>query len=299
MRLRSVQYSIGEALANLMRNRLMSVASIVTVAACVFMMSISYCLAANLDHILAQMEQTMTISVFVTSDATDGQVTELLNTLEKTPHVKDVKYKSAQEALDSMKAELSDSTGILNGLENDNPLPRSFTLDVDQISNIGPVAAQIIALNNPAIDKVNYGTDVTNTLMMINNVIRVIGLVMILGLAIISIVIITNTIRLAVNTRRTEINIMKYVGATDWFIRWPFVMEGVIIGVVGALVPMLFCWIGYSRVIGLIRDKVAILNLDYLSSLAIFTVLIPLSIALGIFIGAFGSLTSIRRHLNV
>ncbi|MCL2351049.1 MAG: permease-like cell division protein FtsX [Firmicutes bacterium] len=299
MRFKSLQYSVGEGLANLARNRLMTAASIVTVAACVFMMAVSYCLAANIDHVLAQMEDTLKITVIVSDDATNDEVTSLLHILEGTPHVTRVTYVSAQDALDSVKKEWNDAAGILDGLDKDNPLPRSFVLDVDQVRYISGVSSSIAGLKNPAVDKINQGQDVANGLMMINGIIRIVSLVMVLGLGVVSIVIITNTIRLAVNARKTEINIMKYVGATDWFIRWPFIVEGVVIGIIGALVPVILCWFGYGRVLGLIEGKMPILNLDYLSGLQIFSVLLPLALLLGVFLGVFGSLTSIRRHLNV
>ena len=299
MNFRSVQYSVGEAFANLLRNRLMSVASIVTVAACIFMMSVSYCLAANLSHMLGDLESTLKITVIVSDGATDDQVSNLLQILENTPHVVDVTYVSAQDALDSIKQDWGDPGGILDGLDSDNPLPRSFVLNVDQIRYISSITSQLNALHNPAIDKINQGQDLANGLIVINNVIRVVSIIIVLGLAIISIVIITNTIRLAVNTRRIEINIMKYVGATDWFIRWPFIVEGVIIGIIGALAPVALCWFGYGRVVSLIEGRIPILNLGYLSSLSIFAVLVPSAVVLGVAIGAFGSFTSIRRHLNV
>jgi len=248
---------------------------------------------------LGDLESTLKITVIVSDGATDDQVSNLLQILENTPHVVDVTYVSAQDALDSIKQDWGDPGGILDGLDSDNPLPRSFVLNVDQIRYISSITSQLNALHNPAIDKINQGQDLANGLIVINNVIRVVSIIIVLGLAIISIVIITNTIRLAVNTRRIEINIMKYVGATDWFIRWPFIVEGVIIGIIGALAPVALCWFGYGRVVSLIEGRIPILNLGYLSSLSIFAVLVPSAVVLGVAIGAFGSFTSIRRHLNV
>lgn len=299
MKFRTMNYALGEAIRSLVKNRLMSVAAVITVSACIFMLSVSYCLAANLDYLLTTIEDTLKITVIIEDDADAQAVEKLLETIKNMNHVTRVTYISAQEALEAAKENWEDSKGILEGLDQDNPMPRYLQLDIESIKFIDAVALQLNEMRNPAIQDVYHGKEVAGALMAVNNVVRIISLIIIFGLAAISVVIITNTIRIAVNSRRSEITIMKYVGATDWFIRWPFVIEGLLIGIIGAVIPVVICWFGYGRVVVAVAGSIPFLNIDYLSTFAVFSVLIPFSALLGLAIGAIGSMTSVRKHLNV
>ena len=298
---RSINYFFSEAIRNLIRNHLMTIASIITVSSCIFMVIISYCLAANVDAMLKQFEDRIGITAIIKDDVDSDTVNALFNKINAMEHIKTVKYITAEEALQKLIEDMGDNEDLFAGLENDNPLPREFSLEIDNLAYHNEVIAQLEALIPEGIDKVTHGKSAADAIMTISNILRILCIFIIAALAVISIVIITNTIKIAVNSRKTEINIMKYVGATDWFIRWPFLLEGMIIGVLGALFPIIVSWTGYARVIGIISERVTILNnlIDFLPAITVFTSVMPLSLLMGVLIGVSGSVMSIRRHLKV
>jgi len=299
MRFRSVSYTVKEAVRGLIKNRLMSFASIITLASCLFMVSVSFCLVSNLDYILFQMESMMNITVYLRQDMTDQDINTLIGRVNRIPHVTHVQYVSQEEALNNFREDLGDSSDVLAGLDQDNPLPASLVLDIDNISNWDDVENNLNVLKNSGIETIQRGKQTANALTTINNVLRVISALVIAGLGAISLVIIFNTIRIAVNNRKTEINIMKYVGATDAFIRGPFVIEGMIIGILGALLPLAVLYPLYDPVMALLKNSLQFMDFIYRTQIYIFTLLAPLLLIVGLLIGIIGSAVSIRRHLNV
>lgn len=300
MRIRSMKYYFKEAIKSLFKNNLMTVASIITVSSCIFIFIFSYCLASNVDYILEQLEDSIMISVFVDDKLTDDQVKVLEQKIVKTSHVVKVEFTSSEEALKKMSDELGDSSGLMEGLKDDNPLPRSFDVYYDSATNQKSVLASLNELikQQSGITRIKHFS--TDTLIKINNVIRVFSIIIILGMGIISIVIITNTIKLTVNNRKNEINIMKYVGATDWFIRWPFLIEGMIIGAIGASIPLFVSMIIYRNLEFNFKEfSNLMLDYDVKTLTSVFGFLIPVAIFLGVSIGIIGSAMSIRKHLKV
>ena len=299
MKFRSISYTVGEALRSLIKNRLMSVASIITLASCLFMVSVSFCLVVNLDYILIQMESMMSITVYLQQGMSDEQISKLVGEINKIPYITNLQYVSPEEALADFRESLQDSSHILDGLDQDNPLPASLVLDIDNLSNWDAVEIGLNRLKASGIETVQHGKQTANALMTINNLLRVISALVIAGLGVISIVIIFNTIRIAVNNRKIEINIMKYVGATDAFIRGPFIVEGMIIGIFGALVPLAIVYPLYNPIMEFLHDSLPLMDFVFRTQIDIFTLLAPLLLIVGIMIGIIGSAVSIRRHLNV
>jgi cell division transport system permease protein len=299
MSFRNASFAVEEAFRSLAKNRFMTAASVITLGACLFIVSVSYCLASNLDYMLYQLESTMNITVYLKQECTQEQVSALRESIGRIPHVSSVIYISSEEALAQFRENLGDSGHILDGLDQDNPLPRSFVLELDGINYWDYAVGRLNELEGYGIESIMHGKQAVNALVAINNVLRAISIVIIIGLAAISIVIIFNTIRIAVNARKTEINIMKYVGATDAFIRWPFVIEGMMLGLFGALVPSVLMYALYSPIISLIKNNIPLMDFDFRTRAYVFAVLIPLLSLLGVFMGVLGSVTSIRRHLNV
>jgi cell division transport system permease protein len=261
-------------------------------------------LAANLDYMLFQMGSRMGISVYLRADLSEFSRHALESEILAIPHVTNVEYVSAEDALGRFRDQLSDNTSqngptVLDGLENDNPLPASFVLNIESVNYWDFVENELNKLKDQGIENVALGKQAANYLNTLNNVLRVVSLVIILGLGVISMVIIFNTIRLAVNGRKTEINIMKYVGATDAFIRGPFIIEGVLIGVIGAGIPLLISYPMYDPVLSLLVRVLLVRGFEFRSHVYIFSVLITLCLVLGITIGVASSITSIRRHLKV
>lgn len=299
MKFRSIKYFFSEAFSGVIRNRLMSIASIGTVAACIFMIVISYCALTNVDYMLTQIEESIGIAVFLEEDVNSDKVLEINDQLVNMEHVESVSYISPEDALQEMK-ESWDAEEILAGFdESNNPLTSSFEVSLDDIQYQSDVVSKIEQVEG--VRKIRSSETETEFLVKISNFLRLFGSVLILALAAISVVIITNTVKLSVFTRRTEISIMKYVGATDWFIRWPFVIEGIITGLVGAAIPIIVAWPLYNKLIDVIYAQIPMIRsiVTFKFGIDIFSVLLPVSLAFGALLGVLGSNISLRKHLNV
>lgn len=301
MKLRNIRYFLIEAISCMFKNRLMTLASIVTVASCTLLLGISYFIGSNLDYFLERVETGIVIIAYIDDDATDAQVTELERIILEIDYVDSITFTSSEEALINFSQDFGDQEGFLLGLDGADFLPRSFDIEVNDINGQQHVVHELRQLESQGISEVFNDQDAIDTLISINRSIRIISLILIIFLAAISTVIIINTIRITVSTRVNEINIMKYVGATDWFIRWPFILEGILIGFIGSIISLLIGWLVYSRAI-----EIIIANLSFISNVfefkdinSIFMVLTPTTLLMGIGIGVVGSVTSIRKHLRV
>ncbi|MCQ4936260.1 MULTISPECIES: permease-like cell division protein FtsX [Anaerotignum] len=299
MRPSTIKYFLKEGLSGLKKNLLMTVASIVAVMACISIMSFSYCVASNLQHILQQMEDSIGISVFLGGNPTSQEIEGMKTTISKIDHVLDVQYISPGDALEALKKDWGADEDIFEGLdETNNPLSHSFQITLDSIDNQGSVLATLKGIDG--IDNIRHGQTETELIMKANKVFNIASILVMLILGIISIMIIMNTIRISVVNRRVEINIMKYVGATDWFIRWPFIIEGVIIGLVGAVIPLLVGMPIYAKVISSLYSYFPVIKMiQFLLTGDIFIVLFPVALVFGVLLGVIGSVTSIRKHLQV
>ena len=299
MKFRSIKYFFSEAFSGVIRNRLMSVASIGTVAACIFMIIISYCALTNVNYMLTQIEESIGISIFLEDDADADTVLALNDQLVTMEYVDSVRYISSEEALDEMKQSW-DAEDILSGFdETNNPLTGSFEVNLTDISHQSEVVEKIEQLDG--VRKIRSSETETEFLVKLSHFLRIFGGVLILALAAISVVIITNTIKLSVFTRRTEISIMKYVGATDWFIRWPFIIEGIIKGIVGASNPIIIAWPRYNNLISINYDQIPMIHsiVSFRFGIDIFSILLPVALIFGALLGVLGSNISLRKHLNV
>lgn len=249
---------------------------------------------------LRQMEDSIGIAVFLKGDLTGAEVESLKDDISNIKYVTDVQYVSPDDALDEMKKTWDADDGILDGFDGENnPLSNSFKISVEGIEYQKDVLAELGKIEG--IDNIRNAQSETEVLMKLNKIIQITGVLVILILGIISVVIIMNTIKISVYTRRNEINIMKFVGATDWFIRWPFVIEGVLIGFIGAAIPIAIAWPAYGRVVTMVYTYFPVIkNLaTFRLSGEIFAVLLPVALLFGIMLGVIGSVTSIRKHLKV
>ncbi len=299
MKFNSIKYFVKEGFTNLFRNRLMTVASIAIVSACILIMSFSYCLVSNLSYILKQIEDNVGIAVFLEDDLDADAVNEINEKINKIDHIESVFYISPDEALEEFKEEW-DTDGILDGFDSENnPLSKSFEINLEDIKYQDEVLSQLESIDG--IRNIRHAQMGTELLLKANKFISIFGGFVIIVLGLLSVLIIMNTIKISVFTRKVEINIMKFVGATDWFIRWPFVIEGIIIGAVGALIPLIISWPTYSQIVAVIYDKFPVIKdlvvFHYTSD--IFSFLIPFSLIFGIALGVGGSIFSIRKHLRV
>lgn len=295
---RRLRYFLGEAFRGLVRNRLMSVASILTVSSCLFIVSVFYALAANIDFFLAELEGTIGMAVFVYNDVDAGGLQAIHEELLAIEHITNVRYISHPAAFETVLEQLDDPA-ILEGIPPET-FPRSFNIEISDLRYHDEVAARIEALIHLGIERIRMDQNIAHMIIGISNMIRWISIALIAVLAVVSIVIITNTIRITVNARHEEINIMKYVGATDWFIRWPFLIEGILIGIIGSLLPVAILWTGYDHVIRALQDGMPLIAfIEFRPGLEIFIILFPFVMCMGAMIGAIGSVISIRKHLHV
>lgn len=301
MRLRNLRYFLVESVSCLFKNRLMGLASIITVAGCTLILCISYFIVSNLDYILESIERSMFIVAYIDDYATDDEVKELERIILEMDYVDSLTYTSSEEALANFSESLGDQEGFLMSLPYTNILPRSFDIKVNEVYGQNYVVEQLLNLRNKGIYSVLHDQDAIDTLIAFNRGIRIISILMVLFLACISTVIIINTIRVTVNARKNEINIMKYVGATDWFIRWPFILEGILIGFIGAIISLSISWVSYTRFINVIIINIPLITnlLEFRDINEMFIILIPTALIMGIGIGIIGSVTSIRKHLRV
>ena len=299
MRPSSIKYYFKEGFTSLIKNRLMSIASIATVAVCILITTFSYCVISNLNYILEQMEDQIGIAVFVEDDLSADDVSEISDKIKDIEHVVQVTYITPEEALEKLKVDW-DMEGILDGFDKDsNPLSSSFEVSLDNIENQNYVLTELEKIDG--VRNIRHAQTETDILIKLNKGVTIVGSVIIGILLIISIVIIMNSIKISVYTRRTEIGIMKYVGATDWFIRWPFVIEGVLIGIIGASIPLLLSWLTYGNTIDLIYRYLPVLNniVEFRQSIEVFTVITPVALCAGILMGVVGSTSSIKKYLRV
>ena len=295
----TIKYFFRESFSGLKKNMLMTMASMVAVAACISILSFSYCVGSNLQYMLDQMEDSIGISVFLQGELTGEEIEKMKEEIGQIDHVEGVEYISPADALDDLKQDWGAEEDIFIGLdEENNPLSHSFQISLDKIENQNGV---LTALENvDGIDNVRHGQTETELLMKANKIFSIAsGIIMVL-LGIISIMIIMNTIRISVVNRRIEINIMKYVGATDWFIRWPFIIEGIIIGLIGAVVPLVIGFPIYAKITSAIFEYLPMITfIQFKLTGDVFGFLFPFGILFGIALGVIGSVTSIRKHLRV
>ena len=298
MKFRNFKYFLTEALKSMFRNRLMSVASMVTVASCTLILSISYFIVSNLDHMLESVERSMYVVVFIHEDATDAQVHALEAQIIAIDNVQSISFTSAEEALEDLSNLLGDER-LLDGLEDTDVLLRSFNVEVTDVNARDNVASTIESFDH--VYTIIDDQELVSAVQNISRAIRLFSIFIVLMLSGISAVIIINTIKITVSARKNEISIMKYVGATDWFIRWPFLFEGVLIGLIGAIMSLVIGYFIY------LQSMQALMNyLDFLTQLfelreigAVYMVLTPTILFMGIGIGTLGSIVSVRKHLKV
>ena len=301
MKMRSFKFYFDEAFDSLIKNKLMAFASTITVASCIFILSISFCIAKNINYALVQLNEAIGLSVIISDDLPTDKVNSLYEKILNIPYVNEVKFISSDEALKELSLTLEDSAQILNGFKDDNPLPRSFDITLKDNRFYSNAIESLETLKPDGISNIKHAQEETNILLSFSKIVRVISAVIIFSLAIISIIIIMNTIKLAVNNRKDEISIMKYIGATNWFIRWPFIIEGVIIGFVGSLIPVLISWPCYDKLVFIIYERIPVIKklFEFEPGIFIFSELMPIALCLGVMIGVVGSFSSVRKYLNV
>ncbi|MCL2853244.1 MAG: permease-like cell division protein FtsX [Defluviitaleaceae bacterium] len=302
MKFRTLSYYLSEAFKSLVRNRLMTLASILTVFSCIFILSFFYSVAMNIDYNLARLEGSLSLSAYIVDEIDEAQVLELLNEIDAIENVAEIEFISHEEAFNRFLEMFADDPMFRLGL-SPTDLPRSFVITLEDVGEYASVIAALQQMVNQGrgLEFVRYHQHIINVITTLNTGIRIVSVVMILILIVLANVIIVNTIRITINSRRNEITIMKYIGATDWFIRWPFIIEGMLIGLIGAALPVVIVWFGYNGSVDAIYNSFFMIEdvLIFRSAASIFVVLLPLALSIGMGIGVYGSIISMRKHLHV
>lgn len=302
MRISTVGYSMRQGVKNIRRNKMFSIASIATMAACIFLFGLFYSIVINFNYIVNKAEEGVAITVFFKEDATQSQKDKVGEDLKNADGVLKVNYISADEAWDKFKDDYFGESGDLaEGFKSDNPLANSDNYEVymSDVSKQKDVVSYAESLDG--VRKVNKSDIVAKTLTSVNKLVGYVSAAIIVILLIVSVFLISNTVTMGVTVRREEIAIMKYIGAKDGFVRSPFVIEGLLIGVIGAVLPLILLYILYSKVIEYIMVKFSLLNniVDFLPVMQVYKTLLPVGLALGVGIGFLGSFVTIRKHLKV
>lgn len=295
MKFRTTEYFIKEVATSLKRNNWMSIASIGTVTISLFILGLFLMVVVNLDRMASTLESQVQISVYLKDDITKEQTAALQQKLNSLQGIDTVNYISKEDAMKRFSERLGDQKYLLSALDETNPLPNAFEITVKDPQLVKTASKEVE--NFPGVDTAVYAQDIVEHLFDLTRLIRLIGLAIIIFLAGATIFIISNTIRLTVFARRKEIAIMKYVGATDWFIRWPFLLEGVVLGFFGGNIAAILLRLAYMALTQKIYDMMTFFPLIPLYPfLTYITIIIILS---GIVIGALGSVISIKRFLEV
>ena len=313
MRPSTIWYILKQGFINIRRNWMFSVASVLTMTACIFLFGIFYSLIVNVNYIAKKTEEKIPIAVFFEEGTTQEELDEVEKKIRERPEVEDVVFVSGDEGLenylnnmypdgDEMTEEVKESfKDLFLEYNNENPLENSynFQMTVKEIERQDELVSYIRTL--PHVRKVRQSSEAADTLSSFNRILYYVSSGIIGILLLISVFLISNTISVGISVRKEEIGIMKYIGATDFFVRSPFVIEGLLIGAVGALLPLGIIWFLYDKTITYVMGRFPILSgvLNFMAKEQIFERLFPVSMAVGVGIGFLGSFVTVRRHLKV
>ena len=298
MKISTLFYTIKQGVINIFRNKWFSLASIATIRACLFLFGLFYCVVANFQNIVKTAEEGVSVTVFFDEGITTERIEEIGALIDKRPEVAKKVYISADEAWESFKVEY---LGEYADGFTENPLADSSSYEI-YMSDVSMQPALVSYLESiEGIRTVNRSEVTASTLTGVNALVAYVSVGIIAILLAVSVFLISNTVTIGISVRKEEISIMKYIGATDFFVRSPFVIEGMLIGAIGALIPDAIIYFLYNSVLIFIKNEFASLNelLVFLSMDQIFHTLLPLSFGIGIGIGFLGSITTVRKHLRV
>lgn len=303
MRISTIGYSAKQGVKNIGRNKMFSLASIATMSACIFIFGLFFSIIMNFQYIVHKAEESVAITVFFEKEVTEMQIENIGKKLEEQEGVRDVNYVSADDAWEKFQKDYfgEDAEYLAEGFKDDNPLSTSDNYEVylDDVSKQSDIVEYAESLTG--VRKVNKSDVVANTLNSVNKLVWYASVILIGILVAISVFLISNTVTMGIAVRKEEIAIMKYIGAKDSFVRMPFIIEGVLIGLIGAAIPLVALYFMYNKAIEFILEKFSLLNniLEFLPVMEVYKTLLPAGLLLGIGIGFVGSTFTIRKHLRV
>lgn len=295
--LSSFLYNIKEAFQGMIRNRSMAIASIASVTSSLFVFGVMLCIVLNLNNITAKtQDQFNAVNVYLSDELNEAQQQEIGAKIKSLDNVLAVHYESKEQALQKLRERWGEKAYLLDGIEN--PLQNAYIVEIKDAKKADALVAGIGAISG--VEETRYYKDVIEQLSRMVNTINRFGLALMAVLVFVSIFIISTTIRLTINARKNEIFIMKYMGATNWFVRWPFIIEGLILGFIGALIAIGLTNIMYHVMYDfLTTDNVSFITGYILRLEDIFSNIAAVFLAMGIGIGTVGSVASVRQYLEV
>lgn len=302
MKVSTLAYSCGQGIKNIKRNKLFSLASVGTITACIFLIGLFYIIIANFQYLVKEAEDSVCITVFFDDDITEKRIQEIGEQIGNREEVSEIKYTSADEAwADYKERYFAEEPDLAEGFRDDNPLAGSSNYEI-YLKDLKMQDAFVTYLKTiSGIRKVNYSENTANTLTDFAKVVGYVSISIIVILFAVGIFLISNTVMIGITVRKEEIRIMKLIGATDIFVRLPFVIEGVIIGLIGAILPIIALVLIYQKVIVYLMTQFQSFTsiVTFISVRQIFSVVIPMALLIGAGIGLIGSKITIRKHLKV
>ncbi|MBE5829362.1 MAG: ABC transporter permease [Butyrivibrio sp.] len=298
MRSSSFFYTIGQGFKNLGRNKWYTLASIATITACLFLFGLFYAIIANFQNVVKTAEEGVSVTVFFNEGTSEDEILVVKSDLEKRPEVREITYVSADEAWEGFKEEY---LGEYADGFTENPLAESANLQI-YLNDVSMQQALVTYIESiSVVREVNRSEVTATTLSGLNLLIAYVSGGIIILLLLVSVFLISNTVTMGISVRKDEINIMKYIGATDFFVRAPFVVEGILIGLIGSIIPLVIIYFVYTHVITYVASRFTMLSslLNFLPVETIYNKLIPISLLIGIGIGFLGSFITVRKHLHV
>ena len=299
MRISTFFYTLKQGIVNIFRNKWFSLASVATISACLLLFGLFYAIVVNFNNIVKTAEEGVSVTVFFEDNLSDAKIQEIGSMIEKRTEVAKIVYVSAEEAWESFRQEYFGEE-YSDGF-TENPLENSSNYEI-YLSDVALQGSLVTYLESiEGVRQVNRSEVTASTLSGMNVLIVYVSIGIIAILLAVSVFLISNTVMIGIQVRKEEINIMKYIGATDFFVRSPFVIEGIIIGAIGAAIPLGLIYVIYNSVVEFVMERFEMLGslLTFLPVHDIFATLIPVSFGLGIGIGFFGSFTTVRKHLRV
>ncbi len=302
MRFNTIGYCFKQGFKNIWRNKLFSLASMATMAACIFMFGIFFCMVQNFQHFVREAEEGVAVTVLFDEGTTEDEILEIGQGLTKRDGVSEVVYVSADEAWKSYQEKYFEGNPeVAEAFVDDNPLANSSNLEIymKDISKQDGLVTYIESLDK--VRKVNRSDSVASMLTDFNRLVSYVSVAIIGLLLAVAIFLINNTVAIGISVRREEIGIMRLIGAKNSFIKAPFLIEGIVIGLVGAIFPLILLYFLYNKLITYVGTQFTGLSnvMDFLPAAQLFQTLLPVGMALGVGIGFFGSIVTIQRHLKV
>ncbi len=298
MKLRSFNYLVKEGLKGIWYNRLMSFASVMTVTASLIIFSLFLILSLNVEHMVEQVRSEYELLVVVDENADEVTIQGIGKAIGAMPQVRETRLVTKEEGLEDLKATM-DNPELLEGLEMDNPLRNTYRVSLNSLNASMEVMEQISLISG--VVKINSNQETVSALQNITRIVNMVGFWLFILLMVVAIAIITNTIRLAVYARRKEINVMKFIGATNWFIRWPFMVEGIVIGLIAAILSFGIVYGGYYYISVSFNSMLGngLAGMKLIDTIQMMQWVAISSVVLGVFSGITGSVISVRKHMKV